>query len=89
MFLVFASQICTKIYNALRDNGFGSVDKLTEEYKERCHKKFKYATIFKPAEEEDSESMKVSNENKYKFDGLGGRRTENFHECFQEMSVCN
>lgn len=90
---LFPLQICTKIYHALRNCEFGSVDKLTEEFKEKCHKRFKYATIFKSADDEDGDSMKVSNENKYKFDGLGGgagrRSTENFHECFQEMSVCN
>lgn len=40
-------QLCTEIYNALRNSEFGATEKEAEEYKVKCHKLYPYATVFK------------------------------------------
>lgn len=42
---------CTKVYESMRDEHFGSqCDEYLKLYKERCHKRFKHARLFKEAE---------------------------------------
>lgn len=42
--------ICTRVLEALRANDFGTCDAAIDEYMNKCHKRFPYATAFRPPE---------------------------------------
>lgn len=41
---------CTRVLDALRNNDFGACDAAIEDYIDKCHKRFPYATAFRPPE---------------------------------------
>ncbi|TMW46258.1 hypothetical protein DOY81_008658 [Sarcophaga bullata] len=51
----------TKIYESLRDGIFGSCENEVQNYKETCHKRFKYACLFRDYIEEISVSTDAIN----------------------------
>ncbi|XP_063988506.1 N-alpha-acetyltransferase 15, NatA auxiliary subunit isoform X2 [Diachasmimorpha longicaudata] len=42
--------ICTRVLEALRANDFGPCDAAIDDYMNKCHKRFPYATAFRPPE---------------------------------------
>lgn len=93
LFFIFG-QMCTKIYNALCNSEFGNVSKQAEEYKERCHQIFLYATVFKPPV--DSSALNdacVKSADKFVLENCQENCQENckenFQESRQEISVSN
>ena len=42
--------ICVRVLDALRNNDFGPCDTAIADYIEKCHKRFPYATAFRPPE---------------------------------------
>ncbi|KAK0183435.1 hypothetical protein PV327_001478 [Microctonus hyperodae] len=41
---------CTRVLDSLRNNDFGNCEAAIEDYIEKCHKRFPYATAFRPPE---------------------------------------
>lgn len=87
--------MCTKIYEALCNSEFGNASKQAEEYKERCHRIYPYATVFKPPIDSSSTSndtcLKVADKFVLENCQENGQENckENFHENRQEISVSN
>ncbi|XP_065201361.1 N-alpha-acetyltransferase 15, NatA auxiliary subunit [Planococcus citri] len=83
-------QTCSKIFTAFKNSAFGDAEKQTEEYKERCHQKFPYSTIFKPPVSETavSDTCLKTDSSKFVLESQENCK-DNFQENCQEISVSN